>query len=287
MTSSTTDYGVRMARVAALIEDCLENQTVPDLKALAGAAALSPFHFHRVYRLLTGERVAQTVRRLRLAVGVRSMEEEGASVTAAAQRAGYSSSQSFGRALKAETGVTATQFDRGDLPAASDALDLRPGRRHGLELVSLQPMRVAARTYVGPYEALNRGYAALFETLSSAIGPDGVLGVFGIPIDDPRDVEPSEHRFECCMALGRSAAGLTGVAERVLPHDLHAVLRHNGSYASLPGAVDDLYLAIIEDGLAFRDEPTHVHYVDQPRSDGGVDAEDHISDIRVPVAGCV
>ena len=62
--STERDYRRRIARV---IEAILVEPGAPHtLESLAAVAHLSPYHFHRIYRALTGESVVETVQRLRL-----------------------------------------------------------------------------------------------------------------------------------------------------------------------------------------------------------------------------
>ncbi|BBU54628.1 hypothetical protein KU6B_08930 [Mameliella alba] len=57
-------YEARIRRVTRYIVDTPDGDL--SLDALADVAAMSRFHFHRVYAAMTGETVAQAVRRLRL-----------------------------------------------------------------------------------------------------------------------------------------------------------------------------------------------------------------------------
>ena len=52
--------------IASLQQAVASGGPLPDLDTLAAIAHYSPFHFHRVYRAMTGETVGRTVQRLRL-----------------------------------------------------------------------------------------------------------------------------------------------------------------------------------------------------------------------------
>ncbi|MGE0724457.1 MAG: AraC family transcriptional regulator, partial [Alphaproteobacteria bacterium] len=54
--STFNPYDKRIARVLAYIADHLDDRL--DLDTLADVAAFSAFHFHRVYRSILGETVA-------------------------------------------------------------------------------------------------------------------------------------------------------------------------------------------------------------------------------------
>lgn len=280
-------YADRIERVVKRIEARLSEAAVPNLAELAGVAALSPYHFHRVYRLLTGETVTQTVQRLRVAAALGAIEEEGASVTVAAQRAGYSSSQSLARAVRARTGESITAMTRQGTGAAA-AKKLRsppngdPRPPVSVQLVSLAPLRVVSQVATGPYDMLNLSYRRLFQRVLETVAPDCVLGVYGIPIDDPRDVEPADHRFRCCLQVDPDLANITGVETIEIGGGTFATTCHVGAYSDLPEHIDQLYLSLASSGSEFADRPTHVHYVDQPSDDGDAGAS-HISQIYVPV----
>jgi len=75
-------------------------EATPSLQDLADIAAISRFHFHRVYRALTGETPSGTIRRLRLARAAAMLKETAKPVTEIAFDVGYESSQSFSKAFR-------------------------------------------------------------------------------------------------------------------------------------------------------------------------------------------
>lgn len=74
------------------------------LSALASVACWSPEHFDRVYRQVIGEPPMTTLRRLRLQQSARRLAD-GLPLAAVVQRAGYGSTQAFGRAFVREHGA--------------------------------------------------------------------------------------------------------------------------------------------------------------------------------------
>ena len=62
--STLQDYRARLIRVFVHIRRHLDGPLALD--DLAGLAGFSPFHFHRVFRGMTGESVQAHIRRLRL-----------------------------------------------------------------------------------------------------------------------------------------------------------------------------------------------------------------------------
>ncbi|MEM1370967.1 MAG: helix-turn-helix transcriptional regulator, partial [Pseudomonadota bacterium] len=154
----------------------------PALNDIAAAAGLSKFHFHRIFRLLTGETVAGTITRLRLARGAGKLQDPGASITDAALEAGYSSSQAFAKVLRRELAESASDL-RADperlaktlkvlsQPATSNDVDLR------VELASLEPFSAIAIRTEGRYPDLNETYYRLFEAAGDPAVVEAILGL--------------------------------------------------------------------------------------------------------------
>lgn len=85
------DYRERLRPVIRYLERHYREPL--DLTALAERAALSPYHFHRIYKAVTGETPAATVRRLRLENIARQLfSAANANITTLALEHGYASS---------------------------------------------------------------------------------------------------------------------------------------------------------------------------------------------------
>src|SRR5579871_976772 len=116
--STERDYRRRIARVVEKI--LLEPGAPHTLESLAAVAHMSPYHFHRVYREVTGESVVETVKRLRLAQAAQRLTD-AAQVTAVAHDAGYDSPQAFARAFRDFTGVSPSEFRAKQKSLVSDS----------------------------------------------------------------------------------------------------------------------------------------------------------------------
>ncbi len=107
-TTRSSKGSTKVAQACRLLE-----QDAPlTLEALAGQLAMSPFHFHRLFKSVTGMtpkawQQAWRAQRLREAL------EQGIPVTRAALAAGFPDSSSYYRQADAALGMTASQFRRG------------------------------------------------------------------------------------------------------------------------------------------------------------------------------
>lgn len=105
-----------MARVNRAIDHVVGHLHQPlHLHEVARAAQLSPFHFHRVFRALTGEPLNQFVKRLRLQRALSLLNRDPRqhkTLTEVALESGFASSQDFSRCFKQRFGVPPSRFDR-------------------------------------------------------------------------------------------------------------------------------------------------------------------------------
>lgn len=101
--------GEIVATACRMIETAEE---IPSLQVLADAAGLSPHHFHRLFRSLTGVTTREYAKAHRAAKVKRELRESG-SVTEAIYKAGFQSSGRFYSQSGASLGMTPTAFRLG------------------------------------------------------------------------------------------------------------------------------------------------------------------------------
>ena len=106
------EYEKRVNRVIDYVREHLADELT--LADLARVAALSPFHFHRVFTAITGETLFGFIQRVRIerAAGALSSHPDQ-SVLAVALDHGFSSAAAFARAFRARFGMSATQWRAG------------------------------------------------------------------------------------------------------------------------------------------------------------------------------
>jgi AraC family transcriptional regulator len=288
MKSSTQQsYHERIARVVGYLSNQVSNN--PSLETLADIAAISPFHFHRVYRALTGETPSSTVRRLRLARACVLLRDTQKPVTEVAFEVGYDTSQSFAKAFRAATGFTPTAI-RKDLSSLNKVLEelakpadgpAQTSRDPEVKVVSVEPFKVIASRHVGPHKGLFKAYGELFHWAETTGLVERFRGIYGIPIDDSREVPEGECRFDCCFDFGPEASGNGQFREDRLGGGTFAVTRHLGPYEGLEHKYDYLYGAWLnESGYALRNQPAFNNYLNDPDS---APPEKWETDIYVPV----
>jgi AraC family transcriptional regulator len=106
------EYEARVNRVIDHIRGHLSEEL--SLSTLARVAAFSPFHFHRVFRAITGETLFGFIHRLRIEKAAGALlNGPDQSVLEIALDHGFASAATFARAFKTRFGMSATEWRGG------------------------------------------------------------------------------------------------------------------------------------------------------------------------------
>ncbi len=259
------DYGRRIARVHEHVAAHLD--AVLDLDELAAVAFLSRWHFHRVYREMTGETVAETVRRLRLHRAAVDLVQGDAPLIRIARRAGYGSLPAFGRAFAAAYG----------LPPGAYRLraQLHPPLPHRIEseiamydvtIDTFPGVALAALGHHGDYMRVGRTFKQVV-AWADARGLDGHrLRSFGIYYQDPESVPVEELRADAGLVVppGTTLDGEVRAVE--IPAGRCASVVYKGPYADLERPYRFLYRDwLATSGRLPADRPCFEEYLNDPR----------------------
>lgn len=270
--ASVDTYRARIHRVMDHVDRHLAESL--DLARLAGVAHFSPWHFHRLFQALTGETLADFVRRRRLeiAAGLLLRTPAPRALTIALD-CGFGSAEVFTRAFRAQFGMTPTAWRRGGWRGWSDARRAELGKIHqaqrkanqamalsflddpqhwprrplllegtvdmntsSLELRTLPTLRLAYLRYTGPYG--HPGIGATWQRFGRWFGQRGEprRRMFGISLDDPEITPADKCRYDCAVEVDAAfrPEGEIGVQE--FPDRRYACQRFTGTGADIHAA---------------------------------------------------
>jgi AraC family transcriptional regulator len=221
-----------MARIDRVVDYVRENLRGDlSLDALARIACFSPYHFHRLFRSLTGETLNEFVRRARVeraAAILRSVPDR--SLSSVAAECGFGSLATFSRAFKERYGMPPGRWDRvrrlqvrkieqadADFPvyAPEDLEAMAP--RFPVRIVSLPPQRIAYVRTLDSYApgAFERTYRTLVAWVDARALPPGRL--LTMSHDDP-DVTPAGRcRLDVARTIPDGLAEERTMRFRTLP----------------------------------------------------------------------
>jgi AraC family transcriptional regulator len=271
------DYQQRILRVLTHIQQHLDETL--DLEELARVACFSSFHFHRIFAALTGETIADHVRRLRLERAALELRSGAKQVIQVALGAGYEAHEAFTRAFKAAYGVSPAEFRRATGPIAIRPAPSGVHFRAGVPLTTyntnhlpkkfmkviakkIKPRRVAYLRHVGPYENVKPTWFDLRARLSADKQLRKRSVCIGIGHDNPSVTPTSELRYDACITVAEAY-------EPKHPVELQTIV--GGDYAvakNCPVAgIKDAYQYLFGKWLArssreLRSAPSFIVYVD-------------------------
>jgi AraC family transcriptional regulator len=219
------DYRRRIGRV---VEAILADPAAPhSVDSLAATAHLSPFHFHRIYRAMTGEGLADTLRRVRLAMAARLLAGAEGSVTDIALDVGYGSPQSFARAFRDVTGWSPSEFQQRQQSLADVTLVERP------------PVEALCLRHDGPVATILHSYRALWRRLGLAEDGRGAGQPIGIARGDP--AVPNGFSYWAGVVPAVPIAPVPGVETILVAGGLYAAYRLLGAYELIAPSFETLF----------------------------------------------
>lgn len=240
-----------------------------DLAEVARAAALSPFHFHRVFRGMVGETPLAMHRRLRMERAALQLLQGDASVTAIAFDSGYGSHESFTHAFHTHYGVAPSDFRRRSLDrdgscARSQRFQLaarngvhfdvtRPNTSQeaidpetiGLVIASggvpmdvaikeMPAFRLGAVRHIGSYQQISEAFQRLDTIVASAdLAPNAQTAMLAVYYDDPESTPAEQLRSDAALSLPDDVELPAGLSEVRLQAGTYAMTTHVGPYQGL------------------------------------------------------
>jgi len=272
------DYERRLARVIDHIHDNPGGDL--SLDALADVAALSRFHFHRVFQAMTGMTAATLVRRMRLHRAAVALVQ-GETPEATARACGFPSRAALSRAFADHFGVTPSAFRASGVHRPFTLPLLKGDLMHPVILRNDLTRRLAALPHKGAYPQINRA----FEKLGATLGARGLYGQTGLMVgvyyDSPGAVAEADLRSHAGIELAHGPIEAP-LEEITLPGGRHAVLTFRGPYVGLPAAYDQLFgLWLPASGETPADSPIFEVYLNSPMDTA---PEDLLTEICLPLA---
>jgi len=281
-SASQAGYIRRFARVVDYIYAHLDE--APDLNTLAGVAALSPWHWHRIWQAVYGESIAATVKRLRLQRAAADLAHTEQSLEAIWPRAGYASLAAFSRAFREHYGLPPAEYRRNGSHTRFTQPAIRTGdaAMHKVEIRRIEPTMLAVIPHQGSYMQIGRAFETLFGTLAARSLLRPGLCMIGIYYSDPSSVPEAELRSAAGIRLPDTDFPVAPPLERAsLRGGDYAVLRHKGPYSDMRPAYDWLYGEwLVQSGREAADAPCFEDYLNNPRE---VAPTELLTDICLPL----
>jgi AraC family transcriptional regulator len=274
----------RLATVGMYVRAHLDERLT--LQNIAAAADLSPFHFHRVFRVAFGENLNAFVIRHRLQRAAYELRYSKRSITEIGLRCGYESPSAFGRAFARAFDLSPSAYRAADDVAARVPASFAPLASDivGPRIEEYAPREALALRHVGPYDEVD----SVIERLLDIAGRRGFLPdgrVLALSYDSPDLEEHESLRFDACVTLTPNGdvagAHSDGLRDIDIPGGRYAIFQHRGPYQRITHAYDQIVARWILTGrIELRDAPFINTYLSDPTRVAAPDLE---CELAVPI----
>jgi AraC family transcriptional regulator len=222
---SRKEYLQRINRVVDYIDGHLDQEHTLD--QLSAIACFSPFHFHRIFKALTGETINNYVRRIRLQrAGSMLLNDYERPVAEVASLCGFNSTAVFCRAFREHFGTSTGNFRK--IHQANERKDDQQDRRidqsrpdrslyisdeiinqnrnprmeQNIQIKEMPAMELVYCRHTGPFDQIGHSYEKLFKWA----GPRGLLKfpetkTVTVYHDDPKVVDLENLRQSACITV--------------------------------------------------------------------------------------
>ena len=260
------DYIQRINKVVAYINNHLDETL--DLKTLANEAALSDFHFHRIFKALKGEAIGGYITRLRLEATARLLRYTALTIEEIAFNIGYETPASLSKAFKKQYGISPTEYRTNKDTYIMKKEIINPDLALKVpKIVILEPKNLIYVALTGAYGSLDYGKA--YEQLWAVIKAQKLFtkGIESICIsyDDPKITEGSLQRSDVCLAIHKPTIPQEEVSCKTLAGGKYAVSFYQGSYENLSQVYDTAVRWVIDHEYTLREEPFFEKYLNDAR----------------------
>ena len=260
------DYIQRINKVVAYINNHLDETL--ELKTLANEAALSDFHFHRIFKALKGEAIGGYITRLRLEATARLLRYTALTIEEIAFNIGYETTASLSKAFKKQYGISPTEYRTNKDTYIMKKEIINPDLAlKAPKIVTLEPKNLIYVALTGAYGSLDYGKA--YEQLWAVIKAQKLFtkGIESICIsyDDPKITEGSLQRSDVYLAIHKPATPQEEVSCKTLAGGKYAVFFYQGSYENLSQVYDTAVRWVIDHQYTLREEPFFEKYLNDAR----------------------
>lgn len=255
---------------------------------IADAAAISPFHFHRIFKAITGQRVKEFLTRIRLEKAAHQLKYSADDVSAIALATGYQNHETFSRAFKDYFGQTPSAYRatiREQTATRQQYLrELKIDEQLGIEdpvIKEIAPLHVAYLRHTGSYDHVAKTWQRLmlwsithFHFRLNAV-------TLGIIHDDPYLTESDHIRFDACLVVNKPFKEKSEVAYKTVAGGKYAVFTFKGGYDKMYAVYDYIYnVCVFKHKFQLDHRPAFEWYVKSPPF---YKPEQFITDFYIPI----
>ena len=285
--TSRQEYISRMNNVMNYVDKHIDQPL--NLDVLAGVANFSPYHFHRIFTVLTGETPGNYVQRMRVEKAARLLQnDKRMSISEIAYTCGFGSISLFSRTFRAYFNATAKEYRQQER-----AVFAKDGLRYSkngqlisknvkqefdfdeqlctiklndlifmetkIEIKEMPEINVVYIRHTGQYDQIGK----VFEKLVKWAGPRGLINAATKTItvyqDDPAVTEMEKVRQDACITVTGDVKTEGEIGKAVIPGGKYAAGRFQVDAKGFEKAWNTMCLWVTESGYQFCGSPYELY----------------------------
>ncbi len=273
MNDSATNWSRYQKRIRSVIEYIHNNPGAPlTSDRLAEVAHLSPYHWHRIYKAITGESAAATVKRCRMHNAAATLIRTDIPLADVGASVGYPEIHSFTRTFKQFYGISPGKFrhtqagSRGNPKLSDNSSDAGDIRAQFVEIKRKPAVRLVGAWHRGDYMTIG----VTFENVMAQCAIAGIMPpipqMTGLYLADPDCTDEPELKSFAGIVMSPDVEVPDNLEVYYYPGGNFAVLTHEGPYALLSQGYEWLYYKWLASADAtVRDQPCSEIYLNSPQ----------------------
>ncbi|OYQ35760.1 hypothetical protein CHU92_10405 [Flavobacterium cyanobacteriorum] len=284
MKTETVDfYNESVNRAIAFMESNASGDIFLDDVALA--AGLSPYHFHRIFRQISGKTVKGFISRVRIEKAAFHLKNSDADITQIAFLCGYKNPETFTRAFRSVFGSTPSEYraglSNGKETGTDGGRDIKTFTISRPEIKTLPGIHIAYVRHTGSYELVPDSFKKLMFWALKHLALKMRPATLGILQNDPLISGEDHIRFDACVQLSRKINPSGSIGYKYIDGGQYAVFRYCGPYEDFYDVYDYIYyLCLKEYHFLLGDKPALEWYIKSPPF---YKPKDYVTDFYVPI----
>ncbi len=287
MRETKDSYLESMNRAILFIENNLDKKIL--LNDIAREAFLSEFHFHRIFKALTGETVKGFLLRLKIERAAIRLKHSKDDIGKIALENGFGNHETFTRAFKKHFQLSPQAYRN-----AVQEITIKKQADYNKSRIGLETLHIGSPTvkflpdihlayirHLGSYDKVAGSFQRLMLWAASHLVLKLKPVTLGIVHDNPDLTDEEKTRFDACVLVNKEIKPQGEIGYRMVEGGKFAVFRYTGAYENFYTVYDYIYnVCLFEKAWELADKPALEWYIKSPPF---YKPENYVTDFYVPI----
>lgn len=286
-TDTKNSYLESINKAISFIES--NSTTDIQLKDIATRANLSQYHFHRVFKSLTGDTTKDFLTRLRLEKAALKLKHSQNDIGQIAFDCGYQNHETFTRAFKDYFGLTPLEYRNSIAELTTNKqneygkanIDLNALNVQGPVIKTIPDLHLAYIRHIGSYDKVGSSFQKLMFWAATHLVLKLKPVTIGIVHDNPDLTAEQYIRFDACVLLSKEIRANGEIGYKKIEGGKFAVFTYKGAYEGFYPVYDYIYnVCLFDNKFDLADKPALEWYIKSPPF---YKPDNFVTDFYVPI----